>query len=44
MSSGKYKTHRGFNPVQIKDGKIVRMNKNGTIRSILDTYPKEKKK
>lgn len=43
MSSGQYKTHRGFNAVQIKDGKIVRMNKNGTVRSILDTYPKEKK-
>lgn len=43
MSSGKYKAHRGFNAVQIKNGFIVRLNKNGTVRSILDKYPKEKK-
>jgi hypothetical protein len=43
MSSGKYKMHRGFNAVQIRNGFIVRLNKNGTIRSILDKYPKEKK-
>ena len=35
MSSGKLKRHDGFNPVQIKDGKVVRLNKNGTVRSIL---------
>lgn len=27
-----------FNSTQIKDGKIVRMNKNGTIKSIIDDY------
>lgn len=27
-----------FNATQIKDGKIVRMNKNGTIKSILGDY------
>jgi hypothetical protein len=27
-----------FNSTQIKDGKIVRMNKNGTVKSILDDY------
>ena len=27
-----------FNPTQIKDGKIVRLNKNGTIKSIIDNY------
>jgi hypothetical protein len=27
-----------FNSTQIKDGKIVRMNKNGTIKAILDNY------
>ena len=27
-----------FNATQIKDGKIVRMNKNGTIKSVLDEY------
>lgn len=38
MSSGRYKRHDGFNPIQIKDGLIVRLNKNGTIRSILGKY------
>ena len=38
MSSGKYKTHRGFNPVQIKNGMVVRLNKNGTIRAVLGKY------
>jgi hypothetical protein len=36
-----------FNATQIKDGKIVRMNKNGTVKSILDDYTvkhKEQKK
>lgn len=37
MSSGKLKKKRPFNPVQIKDGKVVRLNKNGTVRSILGT-------
>lgn len=27
-----------FNATQIKDGKIVRMNKNGTLKSILNDY------
>jgi hypothetical protein len=43
MSSGKYKPHRGFNAVQIKDGKIVRLNKNGTVRAVLDIWPPKKK-
>jgi hypothetical protein len=38
MSSGQYKTHRGFNSVQIKDGKVVRLNKNGTVRAVLGKY------
>jgi len=33
----KKKSH-AFNATQIKDGKIVRMNKNGTIKSILGDY------
>ena len=34
-----------FNPTQIKDGKIVRLRKDGTIKAILDDYnPKHKKK
>lgn len=44
MSSGKYKSKHPFNPVQIKDGKVVRLNKNGTIRSILGTLADLKKK
>lgn len=36
-SSGKYKRHDGFNPVQIKDGKVVLLNKNGVVRAILGT-------
>jgi hypothetical protein len=27
-----------FNATQIKNGKIVRINKNGTIKAILDDY------
>jgi len=38
MSSGSYKRHDGFNPVQIKEGCIDRINKNGTVRSNLGTY------
>ena len=35
----------GFNPVQIKNGHIVRLHKNGTVKAILDTWPpKDKKK
>ena len=38
MSSGSYKRHDGFNPIQIKNGLVVRMDKNGTIRSVLGKY------
>jgi hypothetical protein len=40
MSSGSYKRHDGFNPIQIKDGLVVRLNKDGTIRSVLGKYGK----
>ncbi len=43
MSSGKYKRSDKFNPVQIKDGMIVRLNKDGTVRSILGKYGEYKK-
>ena len=43
MSSGKYKRHDGFNSVQIKDGNIVRLNKDGTVRSVLGKYGEYKK-
>ena len=38
MSSGNYKPHRGFNSVQIKNGYVVRLNKNGTVRAVLGKY------
>ena len=38
MSSGQYKRHDGFNPVIIRDGLVVRLNKNGTIRAVLGKY------
>ena len=37
-SSGSHKRHDSFNPVQIKNGLVVRLNKNGTIRSVLGKY------
>ena len=43
MSSGQYKKHHGFNPIQIKDGMIVRLNKDGTVRSVLGKYGEYKK-
>ena len=36
--ASKLPRHDGFNPMQIKMGLIVRMNKNGTIRSVLGKY------
>ncbi len=38
MSSGKYRRHDGFNSIIIRDGLVVRLNKNGTIRAILGKY------
>ncbi len=38
MSSGKHKPHYGFNPVQIKNGMIVRLRKDGTIKTVLGKY------
>jgi hypothetical protein len=32
------KKAQSFNSTQIKDGMIVRMNKNGTIKSVLGPY------
>lgn len=43
MSSGQYKRRESFNATVIKDGKIVRLRKNGSIKAILDEYkPKHK--
>lgn len=44
VSSGQYKPHRKFNPVQIKDGMIVRLRKDGTIKAILGKYGEYGKK
>lgn len=38
MSSGKLKVHRGFNSTQIKDGWIVRLRKDGTVKAKLEKY------
>ena len=38
MSSGSYKRHDKFNSVIIRDGLVVRLNKNGTIRAVLGKY------
>jgi hypothetical protein len=43
MSSGKYKTKHPFNPIQIKDGWIVRLYKDGRIKERIEKYPPEKK-
>jgi hypothetical protein len=44
MSSGKLKVHRGFNKTQIKDGWIVRLRKDGTVKAKLEPYkPKNAK-
>jgi len=44
MSSGQGKVKVGFNKVQIKDGHIVIMRKDGTIKSVLGVYPPVKDK
>ena len=38
MSSGQYKRSDKFNSVIIRDGLVVRLNKNGTIRTVLGKY------
>ena len=43
MSSGQYKRKESFNPIQIKDGMIVRLRKDGTIKAILGKYGEYKK-
>jgi len=43
MSSGKYKRHDSFNSVQIKDGMIVRLRKDGTVKAVLGKYGEYKK-
>jgi len=43
MSSGQYKRRESFNSTVIKNGKIVRLRKDGRVKAILDEYkPKHK--
>ena len=37
-SSGSYKPHYGFNPIQIKDGHVVRLRKDGTVKAVPGKY------
>ena len=41
-SSGSYFKNHGFNPMQIKDGRIVRLRKDGSVKADLGSYPKTK--
>jgi hypothetical protein len=38
MSSGQWTRHDGFNQTQIKDGWIVKLNKDGSIRHTIGPW------
>ena len=40
MSSGQRRASYPFNDTQIKNGRIVRLRKDGTIKADLGPYPK----
>ena len=42
-SSASFFKNHAFNPLQIKNGRIVRLRKDGSIKADLGQYPKEKK-
>lgn len=44
MSSGQYKPSRKFNPIQIKNGNVVRLRKDGTVKAVLGKYGEYGKK
>jgi len=44
MSSGQYKRHDKFNPMQIRNGMIVRLRKDGTVKAVLGKYGEYNKK
>jgi hypothetical protein len=44
MSSGQYKSKHPFNSIQIKNGMIVRLRKDGTLKAILGKYGEYGKK
>ena len=39
-----YKRCAPFNPIQIKDGWVVRIGKDGKIRERIEKYPRDKTK
>jgi hypothetical protein len=41
-SSGSYFKNHGFNSLQIKNSRIVRLRKDGSIKADLGPYPKTK--
>ncbi len=43
MSSGKRSNKHPFNPTQIKNGRIVRLRKDGTVKADLGPYKPKKK-
>ena len=42
-SSGKYRSKHPFNPIQIKNGMVVRLRKDGTVKAVLGKYGEYKK-
>ena len=42
-SSGSYFKNHGFNPMQIKDGRIVRLRKDGSVKADLGPYKTKQK-
>lgn len=44
MSSGQHKKHHGFNSIQIKDGMVVKLRKDGSIKAVLGKYGEYNKK
>jgi hypothetical protein len=43
-SSASYYSTHGFNPMQIKDGRIVRLRKDGSVKADLGPYKSKNKK
>jgi len=43
MSSGQFKRHDGFNAIQVKNGMVVLLRKDGTIKTVLGKYGEYKK-
>jgi len=43
-SSGSYYKNYKFNPIQIKNGMVVRLRKDGTIKTVLGKYGEYSKK